>query len=94
MHIITHYSSRVYVTLDSVQRINHSKFNNILTFHYFLPLLYCYQKSYVASLNGFYQEITSLYGYFTNLIVEKEKQVLKFATKHKKKKVFVCLFEK
>ena len=57
-------SSRVYLIPYSVQRINHSKFNNILTFYYFLPLLYCYGKYYVALLNGFYQEFTSLYGYF------------------------------
>ena len=63
--------------------------------YYFLPLLYCYQKYYVALLNGFYQEFTSLYGYFTNLIVDKEKQALKFASKHEeKKRFFVYLFEK
>ena len=83
------------LTSDSVQRISHSKLNNILTLHYFLPLLYCYQKYYVALLDGFYQEFTSLYGYFTNLIVDKEKQAVKFASKHEKKKsFFVYLFEK
>ena len=60
--------------------------------YYFLPLLYCYQKYYVALLNGFYQKFTSLYGYFTNLIVDKEKQALKFASKHEKNKKVFCLF--
>ena len=79
------------LTSDSVQRINHSKLNNILTLHYFLPLLYCYQKYYVALLDGFYQEFTSLYGYFTNLIVDKSKP-WNLQVNMRKKKKFFCLF--